>query len=134
MIPCFIILTVAYPIQVWAEVKICNTVNFENVSAHKEPKVKFVALDFRKGLVEDFSKFATCGIKFFSPVSAYCEEMPYQKTQQSCDRKQRIGNYFNNKCYRLSDLAVFFILSYLSATVIRFMDRFFYTTFNIRNT
>jgi len=79
-------------------------------------------------ILESGKKLVGGFIEIIFPVSAYCEEIPYQKTeQQSCDRKQWIGNYFSKECYHLSDLAVFFILGYLSALVIRVLWIDFFT-------
>jgi len=139
LLPCFIVLAAIYPVQVRAEIEICNTMSFNDFSTHGNPKTISVTLNIDKDLVEYFPEFITCGIEFFSPVSAYCEEMPYQKAeQQCCDRKQWIGNYFSNECYHLSDLTVFFILGYLSALVIRilwidlFTQQLIYVIFNIQ--
>jgi hypothetical protein len=81
-----------------------------------------------------FSESLGSFIEIISPVSAYGEAVTHKKTEEQCyDRKQWIGNYFSNECYRHSDLAVFFILGYLSALVIKIIwEYFFHTTINIR--
>ena len=130
LIPCFIILTTAYSFQEMSKIEISNLKFFETISVNAITAPKAISvLDVNQSLREYFPKFITCGIKFFSPVSAYGETMTYQKTeQQGYERKQWIGNYFSNECYHHADLIVFFILGYLSALVIQIIWRYFFDT------
>ena len=130
LIPCVIILITAYSFQGMPEVKISNLKVFEaTISDTIEVKRNIFVADVYQRFCEDFPEFITCGIKFFSPVSAYGETITYQKAEQQCyERKYRTGENINCDSFHYADIIVFFILGYLSALTIRIIWKYLFNT------
>jgi len=130
LIPCVIILIVAYSFQEMPKVEISNLKFFEATftNAIKVKRNIFVA-DVHQCLCEDFPEFLTRGIKFFSPISAHGETITYQKAEQQCyEREYRTGKDLNCDSFHYADIIVFFLLGYLSALVIKIILSFFFDT------
>jgi len=82
LIPCFIVLLSTFPVQVMAEVEICNALGVDSFSLSKGIEQKTVAANVNTGLIENFPKFIACVIKSFNSISFFGDDMVNKKNDQ----------------------------------------------------